>query len=129
MGRRFTGACTIILALLAGVARADGGQSSRSPAAAVVAAIPYGANKVAAPTLILSSDHDLIRLGHTVDIYEALPDAELAVFPNSTHLVPYDDPTMFNATVERFLMTPFKRKNRIADTMASYEKLMAGVAK
>ena len=85
--------------------------------------------KVSAPTLILSGDHDLIRLDHTVAIYEALPNAELAVFPNSTHMVPYDDPQMFNATVERFLTTPFKNKSRIADTMASFEKLQAGLAK
>ncbi len=86
-------------------------------------------NKVTAPTLILSGDHDLIRLDHTVAIYEALPNAELAVFPNSTHFVPYDDPQLFNTTVERFLTTPFKNKNRIADVMASYEKLSAGMAK
>lgn len=85
--------------------------------------------KVTAPTLILSSDHDLIRLDHTVAIYEALPAAELAVFPNSTHLVPYDDPQTFNATVERFLSAPFKPKDRMADTMASFEKMMAGVPK
>jgi len=48
---------------------------------------------------------------------------------NSTHLVPYDDPQMFNATVESFLTTPFKNKNRIADAMASFEKLQAGLAK
>lgn len=85
--------------------------------------------KVTAPTLILSGDHDLIRLDHTVAIYEALPNAQLAVFPNSTHLVPYDDPQMFNATVERFLSTPFKNRDRIPDTMASLEKLMGGLAK
>ena len=84
---------------------------------------------ITAPTLILSSDHDLIRLDHTVAIYEALPNAELAVFPNTTHFVPYDDPQTFNSTVERFLTTPFKNKNRIADVMVSYEKLVAGLAK
>lgn len=85
--------------------------------------------KVTAPTLILSSDHDLVRLDHTVAIYEALPAAQLAVFPNSTHLVPYDDPQTFNAAVERFLLTPFKPKDRIPETMASFEKMMAGVTK
>ncbi|WP_394998726.1 alpha/beta fold hydrolase [Sphingomonas sp.] len=84
---------------------------------------------VTAPTLILSGDHDLIRLDHTVAIYEALPNAQLAVFPNSTHVVPYDDAQMFNTTVERFLRTPFKKKDRIADTMASFERLVAGLAK
>lgn len=85
--------------------------------------------KVTAPTLILSGDHDLIRLDHTVAIYETLPNAQLAVFPNSTHLVPYDDPQLFNATVERFLSTPFKNRDRIPHTMTSLEKLMAGLPK
>ena len=85
--------------------------------------------KITAPTLILSSDHDLIRLDHTIAIFEALPAAQLAVFPNSTHLVPYDDPQTFNAAVERFLSTPFKLRQRIPDTMASFEKMMKGVAR
>ncbi len=84
---------------------------------------------VTAPTLILSGDHDLVRLDHTVAIYEALPNAQLAVFPNSTHMVPYDNPQLFNATVERFLQTPFKAIDRIPDSMASFERLMTGLAK
>lgn len=85
--------------------------------------------RVTAPTLILSGDHDLIRLDHTVAIYEALPNAQLAVFPNSTHMVPFDDPAAFNAVVERFLTTPFRKVERIPDTMASYGRLAAGLAK
>lgn len=80
---------------------------------------------ITAPILILSGDHDLIRLDHTIAIYEALPNAQLAVFPNSTHLVPFDDPQLFNTTVERFLTTPFKKKDRVPDTMASFERLVA----
>lgn len=85
--------------------------------------------RVTAPTLILSGDHDLIRLEHTVAIYEALPNAQLAVFPNSTHLVPFDEPQVFNAAVERFLATPFRKVDRIPDTMASYARLASGLAK
>lgn len=84
---------------------------------------------VTAPTLILSGDHDLIRLDHTIAIYEGLPNAQLAVFPNSTHLVPFDDPQLFNATVERFLTTPFRKIDRIPDTMASFERLTTGLQK
>jgi len=51
------------------------------------------------------------------------------VFPNATHLVPYDDPATFNAVVGRFLSTPFKPKNRMADTMSSFEKMMGGLPK
>ncbi len=85
--------------------------------------------KVTAPTLVISSDHDVILLKHTVDIFEHLPNANLAVLPNSTHAVPYDDPKLFNATVERFLDTPFRKKDRIGDLMTSIGKATAGLAK
>ena len=81
---------------------------------------------ITAPTLVISGDQDLIRLEHTVAMFNALPNAELAVFPNSTHALPIDDPEAFNATVERFLAAPFKKKDRVGDMAASFEKLMAG---
>jgi pimeloyl-ACP methyl ester carboxylesterase len=74
---------------------------------------------ITAPTLILASDHDLIRDEHTLAIYHHIPNDELAIFPNATHLVPYDDPALFNATVDRFLTTPFVKKDRIQDTIKS----------
>jgi pimeloyl-ACP methyl ester carboxylesterase len=85
--------------------------------------------KVAAPTLVMSGDHDVIRLEHTVEIFNNLPNANLAVLPNATHAVPYDDPKLFNETVERFLATPFKKKDRIADLMASIQKATSELAK
>ena len=84
---------------------------------------------VTAPTLVLASDHDLVRLEHIVTIYRSLPNAQLAVFPNRTHLIPYDDPAQFNATVDRFLATPFKKIDLVPQTMGSFEKLMAGLAR
>ena len=85
--------------------------------------------QVTAPTLILSGDHDLIRLDHTIAIYEALPNAQLAVFPNATHMIPYDDPQTFNAAIERFLATPFRKKDRIPETVDSLQRMLAGRAK
>jgi len=78
---------------------------------------------ITAPTLVLASDHDLIRDEHTVAIYHHIPNSQLAIFPNATHMVPFDDPTTFNATVERFFRTPFVKKDRINDTLKSLEKL------
>ena len=83
--------------------------------------------KVTAPTLVLAADHDLIRLEHILTIYKSLPNAELAIFPNSTHLIPYDDPETFNGVIDRFLATPFRKIDRIPETMASFEKLMTGL--
>lgn len=84
--------------------------------------------QIKAPTLVLGGDHDLITLEHLVEMYNNIPNAQLAIFPNSTHMVPFDDPAMFNATVERFLSTPFVKLDRIPATMASFEKLLGGLA-
>lgn len=85
---------------------------------------PAMLERITAPTLILAGDHDVIRLEHIVEIFNHLPNGELGIFPNSTHMVPYDDPALFNRTIERFLSTPFVKKDRIADLLKSYEKLL-----
>jgi pimeloyl-ACP methyl ester carboxylesterase len=78
---------------------------------------------ITAPTLVLASDHDIIRDEHTVEIYHHIPNSQLAIFPNATHMIPFDDPGLFNATVERFFRTPFVKKDRINDAIESFEKL------
>lgn len=80
---------------------------------------------ITAPTLVLAGDHDLIRDEHTVEIYHHIPNSQLAIFPNATHLIPFDDPALFNATVERFFRTPFVKKDRINDALKSLEKMRA----
>lgn len=60
-----------------------------------------------------------------VEMYNHLLNGQLGIFLNSTHMVPVDDPALFNGAVERFLGTPFVKRGRIADMMTSYEKLMA----
>jgi pimeloyl-ACP methyl ester carboxylesterase len=80
---------------------------------------------ITAPTLVMASDHDVIRDEHTIDIYHHIPNSQLAIFPNATHMVPFDDSAIFNATVERFFHTPFVKKDRINDMLKSLEKLRA----
>ena len=60
---------------------------------------------------------------YTVDIYHHIPNSQLAIFPNATHMLPYDDPAAFNATVERFLRDPSASKDRIHDLEKSLEEL------
>ena len=84
---------------------------------------------ITAPTLVLAGDHDLIRDEHTLDIFHHVPNSQLAIFPNATHMVPYDDSALFNATVQRFFRAPFVKKDRIKDVLASYESLMASLQK
>jgi pimeloyl-ACP methyl ester carboxylesterase len=82
---------------------------------------------ITAPTLVLASDHDLIRDEHTLEIYHHLPNSQLCIFPNATHMVPLEDAPHFNAVVDRFLRDPFTKKDRIKDMLASYEKLKASL--
>ena len=49
--------------------------------------------------------------------------AQLAIFPNATHMVPYDDPATFNATVDRFFRTPFAKRDRLKNTLQSLAKM------
>jgi pimeloyl-ACP methyl ester carboxylesterase len=79
---------------------------------------------IAAPTLILAGDHDTIRDEHTLEIFHHIPNSQLCIFPDSTHMVPYDDPARFNAVVDGFFRTPFVKRDRINDLMKSYEALM-----
>jgi pimeloyl-ACP methyl ester carboxylesterase len=80
---------------------------------------------ITAPTLVLASDHDVVPDEHTLEIYHHIPNSQLAIFPNATHMVPFDDPTRFNATVEEFFRTPFVKRDRIKDAFASGEKMRA----
>jgi pimeloyl-ACP methyl ester carboxylesterase len=83
---------------------------------------------ITAPTLVLAGDHDVIRDEHTVAIYQHLANGQLAILPNSTHMVPFDDAALFNATVERFLRTPFVKRDRVKDLFASLQKLRTAQA-
>ena len=80
---------------------------------------------IKAPTLVLASDHDAIRVKHTVEIYLHIPNSQLVIFPGATHMIPFDDPALFNATVERFLRTPFRKVEMLNDTVKSLEKMRA----
>jgi pimeloyl-ACP methyl ester carboxylesterase len=81
---------------------------------------------IKAPTLIMAGDHDLIRDEHTLDIFHHIPNSQLAIFPNSAHTISYDDPALFNATVERFFSTPFVKRDRIKDAMKTLEGIQQG---
>jgi pimeloyl-ACP methyl ester carboxylesterase len=80
---------------------------------------------ITAPTLVLASDHDVIRDEHTLVIYHHIPNSQLCIFPDATHMIPYDDPVRFNTTVDRFFRTPFAKKDRLQDFVKSVEKMRA----
>lgn len=79
---------------------------------------------ISAPTLILAGDHDLVKDEHTLEIFHSIPNSQLAIVPDSTHMLPFDDPELFNSIVERFFRTPFQNRDRIGDFMMSMEKML-----
>ncbi len=86
---------------------------------------PASLASITAPTLVMAGDHDVIGDAHTLLIYHSLPNAQLAILPDATHMVPYDDPARFNAVIDRFLSTAFVKRDRIGDLMKSIEKMQA----
>jgi pimeloyl-ACP methyl ester carboxylesterase len=88
---------------------------------------PKALEAITAPTLVLAADHDLILDEHTLEIYHHISNGELCIFPNATHAIPYDDPELFDSTVDRFFRTPFVKKDRIKDAMKSFETQKASL--
>ena len=64
--------------------------------------------KITAPVLLMSGDRDVIIPTHILEIYSALPKAQLCVLPGSTHFALRQNPTVFNETILRFFTKPFE---------------------
>lgn len=72
--------------------------------------------RITAPTLVISGDDDLITLEHTTTMYRAIPNAQLAVVPGTSHALAMEKPDLVNRIVLDFLekdpvqeMMPFRR--------------------
>jgi pimeloyl-ACP methyl ester carboxylesterase len=55
------------------------------------------------PVLFVAGDRDLVRTEHTVAMFEATPDAQLAIVPGADHGVPQSHAAEVAAIVEMFL--------------------------
>ncbi|MDQ8707191.1 alpha/beta hydrolase [Streptomyces sp. LHD-70] len=58
---------------------------------------------VSARTLVMFSDDDLVTMRHVVEMYDAIPGAELAVVPGTSHFLTQEKPHLVNALVLDFL--------------------------
>lgn len=59
--------------------------------------------EVTARTLLMVGDDDLVSPEHTLEMYRAIPDAELAVVPGTSHLAPLEKPDLVNRLLLDFL--------------------------
>lgn len=63
--------------------------------------------KIKCPSLIISGDHDVIVLQHTVAIYQNIPHAYLWILPNSPHGTLQVHADEFNKEVDNFFTQSF----------------------
>jgi pimeloyl-ACP methyl ester carboxylesterase len=56
-------------------------------------------------TLVMVADDDEVRLEHAVAMYRAIPDAELAVIPGTSHGLMVEKPDLCNQIIKTFLTT------------------------
>ncbi len=61
--------------------------------------------KVTQRSLVVFSDDDLVTLTHAVEMYDALPNAELAIVPGTSHFLTQEKPDLVNKLVVDFLTT------------------------
>jgi pimeloyl-ACP methyl ester carboxylesterase len=59
--------------------------------------------RIEAPVLVMVGDDDIARFEHTVTLFEAIPDAQLAVIPGASHLAPIEKAELVNQLVLEFL--------------------------
>jgi len=65
--------------------------------------------RIDAPVLVMAGDKDIIRTEHSLEIFDNLRQAHLAILPGQTHWAPQTDPAGFNTLVEHFFATPYLR--------------------
>ncbi|MBW5486520.1 alpha/beta fold hydrolase [Streptomyces bambusae] len=75
--------------------------------------------RIGAPTLVLVGDDDMVTLEHTIALYRAIPGAELAVVPGTSHALAMEKPQRVNQIIMDFLahdpvptLLPFRRARR-----------------
>lgn len=66
--------------------------------------------KIKCPSLIVSGDHDVITLEHTLKIYQAISRAYLWILPNSGHATLIEHTDDFNKKVNDFFIAPYNMR-------------------
>lgn len=55
------------------------------------------------PVLLMQGDDDCVRIEHTADVARAIPDAQVAVVPGTSHGLPLEKPRLVNQLLIDFL--------------------------
>jgi pimeloyl-ACP methyl ester carboxylesterase len=64
---------------------------------------PLDPAKITNPALVIASDDDIVHMGHTVEMYQAIPAAQLAIVPGTSHTLLFEKPQLCTTLVADFL--------------------------
>lgn len=81
---------------------------------------------IGVPVLVMAGDDDAMHLEHAVELYEALPQGQLAIVPGTSHLCFMEKPAVVNRLILDFLaedlppqtMLPVRRRTTVAEVRA-----------
>ncbi|KXH85723.1 alpha/beta fold hydrolase [Chryseobacterium kwangjuense] len=59
--------------------------------------------KIKSPVLVIAGDKDVIKQEHTEMMAKQIPDAELKIYKDATHMIPFEKADELNADIVRFL--------------------------
>jgi len=59
--------------------------------------------KIYAKTLVVAGDHEDMDLGHTLSLFNSLPNAQLFIVPDATHYSLQEKPELINKVIIQFL--------------------------
>jgi pimeloyl-ACP methyl ester carboxylesterase len=69
--------------------------------------------KIKCPVLIMSGDRDVIRLEHSIKIFNNIRNSNFFVMPGATHFGSYEKPELFNLVLLDFLNSPFSKVSSV----------------
>jgi pimeloyl-ACP methyl ester carboxylesterase len=62
--------------------------------------------KIKCPTLVMAGDDEPFSTEHTVSLYEAIPNAQLAIVPGTSHAVLKEKPRVVQQILQDFYRNP-----------------------
>jgi pimeloyl-ACP methyl ester carboxylesterase len=65
---------------------------------------PSSLQTITCPALIMLADNDIVSLEHNLELYRALPQAQLAVVPGASHLLLLEQAALCTQLVRQFLI-------------------------
>jgi pimeloyl-ACP methyl ester carboxylesterase len=76
--------------------------------------------KIKCPVLIMSGDRDVIRLEHSIKIFNNIINSNFFVMPGATHFGSYEKPELFDLVLSDFLNKPFSKASTVDKLKGSH---------